>query len=403
MTIKILPSVARGNVTLPASKSEAHRALICAALAQGTSLISAFSVCDDTLATAECLQILGATIEMRGDCCDVTGGIRPGFVAGGMLPCRQSASTLRFLLPLALLSGEPVVFSVDETLAARPLSVFEAFCRENGAVLEKKAGQIIVSGALRPGKYAMPGDVSSQFISGFLFALPLLCQDSDLLISTPLESQGYLSMTIEWLRAFGVSAAFCSNGLHVPGGQSYRPGQIRLSGDESLAANFHALNALGGSLKITNTNPSSTQPDALFPSLAKALSSGCPTISLKDTPDLGPIAMALAALLNGARFTDVRRLRWKESDRIGSMKTELEKTGARIELSENECVVLPPLQKKTACAFDVHGDHRVAMALAVVSTIVGGTIRGAECVAKSAPAFFDLLKQAGVNLREEEV
>ena len=316
-----------------------------------------------------------------------------------ILPCRECGSTLRFFVPIALLQNTPVTLTGSETLLSRPLSVYETICREQGLRFQRTDRSLTVCGKLRAGRFSVPGDISSQFISGLLFALPLLAQDSEIVIAPPVQSAPYIRMTLRALEAFGVTAQMRENRIRIPGAQRYRPRDAAVEGDWSNAAFFDALNYLGGDVRIDGLDADSLQGDKICRQLFRALDAGTPTVDLSDCPDLGPVCMALAAYKHGARFTGTRRLRIKESDRASCMQRELLKFGVRCVLDEDEMTVFAsPLQtpREPLCGW---ADHRIVMALSLLLTKTGGTIEGAEEVRKSFPDYFERMKSLGIEVQ----
>ena len=398
MIARIRPSRAVGTVAAPFSKSDGHRKLICAAFAGGESIVRGVEPSQDILATVDCLRALGAGVVLEGDDARVT-PCDP--FAGGkeiLLPCRESGSTLRFLVPAALLGGRKAVFTGEEALFRRPLWVYERMFRERGLVFERDGARLTVQGKLTPGAYALPGDVSSQFTSGLLFSLPLLRGESRVELEPPVESLPYIRMTMACLRAFGVETAFDGEQtIRVPGGQRYRAGEHSVEGDWSNAAFLEALNEWGGEARVTGLDENSLQGDKRFRAFFAALRAGAPTIDLRDCPDLGPVCMAVAAGLNGACFTGIRRLRVKESDRCAAMAAELCKFGVRCEVREEEMTVSGGARRPMELLLG-WGDHRVVMSLAVLAAKTGGEIAGAEAVSKSFPGFFERLASLGVDV-----
>lgn len=398
MKIKITPSPAFGTVQAPPSKSMAHRLLICAGLAEGESVLENVAFSEDILATMDCLRSLGASVQVQGSTVTVAGCRTPK--AQGILPCRESGSTLRFFLPLCLLSGGGTLTG-SERLMERPLSVYEDLFSQRNIFLARAPGSVSVSGSLQPGEFAVAGDVSSQFLTGLLFALPLLSGESRIVSTTPLESASYLLLTLSALKQFGIRVERPDERTFViPGNQSYRPCRVTVEGDESNAAFLGALNLTGGTVSISGRNETTLQGDRVWESLFARLSQGYCEISLRDCPDLAPILMTVGALKHGCRLTDTQRLKIKESDRGAVMAEELAKFGGDIRLGENfiEVRKSPLFPPKTF--LNGHNDHRVVMSMAVLATQYGGIVEGAEAVRKSYPDFFEVLKTLKVRLEE---
>jgi len=392
MTVTIPKTSYRGTVTAPPSKSAAHRMLICAGLAEGTSVIHGISESEDMKATLDCLSAMGAAWTKEGDTVTITGA-DPRKRGAVTFPCRESGSTLRFFLPLCLLSEQEAVMTGSETLLSRPLGVYEQICLSQGLLFDRGAGEITVGGPLTGGHFRVAGDISSQFISGLMFTLPLLEGYSVIELIPPVMSGSYIAMTVEALRAFGIAVELTENRILLPGGQRYQPRELTVEGDWSNAAFFLALNALGSEIEIVGLSRETLQGDAVIRRLLGRLGRGCPTIDIGDCPDLAPVLMATAAALNGVVLTNTDRLKIKESDRGAAMAEELAKLGVPVTVGDNIITVEAP-DTLTAPIVPLagHNDHRIVMACAVLLTRVGGTIEGAEAVKKSFPDFFDLLK-----------
>ncbi|MBO4428540.1 MAG: 3-phosphoshikimate 1-carboxyvinyltransferase [Clostridia bacterium] len=403
MKIEIIPSALSGTVKAPPSKSAAHRLLICAALADGESVIKNVALSNDVSATLDCLSALGAKCDVIGDAVRVRGVSAPTKIQGAALDCRESGSTLRFMIPLCLLSGQEFSLSGSKRLLERPLDAYEKLCAERGLGFENDGARVKVRGVLPPMEYVIDGSVSSQFISGLLFALPTLSGDSKIVIAGGVESRPYIDMTLDALGRAGVKAEWTAeNEISIPGGQKYSPFEATVEGDCSNAAFFEALDLIGGDVKVTSLDKNTRQGDKIYGEYFKLLSGGAPTLSLGDCPDLGPIAFAVAAEKNGATFTGTRRLRIKESDRVASMTAELKKFGASLEISTDSVKINKSALHAPEKTLSSHNDHRVAMALAVLMTKYGGTLSGAEAVAKSMPDFFEKLSSLGAKVKKYE-
>lgn len=389
------PSTPSGAVPAPPSKSMAHRLLLAAGLANGVSRVAGIAGSEDVSATLDCLAALGAKITLENGVATVR-GTDPRKMTDAFLPCRESGSTLRFFLPLCLLAGGVFHLSGEPSLFSRPLSVYEALAKEKGFSLEKSGTAVRVSGKLVPGDYAIPGDVSSQFVSGLLFALPLLDGDSTIRLLPPVESGSYIDMTLAALAAFGVKADRTDETtIKIPGGQTYSPRDVTVEGDWSNAAPFLSLG-----VPVTGLDPESLQGDRRVAEHLAALDRGRAEIDLSDCPDLAPVLFAHAALRHGGRFSGTRRLAIKESDRGRAMKTELAKCGVAVGIAENEITVGRGAKKPTEPLFG-HNDHRIVMAAAVLLSRLGGTVEGIEAVAKSYPDFFSQLQSVNIKVEIE--
>lgn len=442
MRVRFSPGRAAGQVTMPASKSAAHRALLAAALTPGVCEISPLPQNEDIQATVDCLTALGTRIlrspdgsratvygctgyfgkenefsagtgAKNGEPEKMTPGTGADFsLSGGgfredhkiyILPCNESGSTLRLLLP-SVLRGKTVRFTGAKRLFARPLSVYADICHRAGVAFSPAGESLTVCGRLSPGTFAFPGNISSQFVSGLLFALPHLPGDSLIRLAPPVESASYIEMTLHTLSRFGYTVKTGETGLYrVPGGQTGRaPERLTLPPDQSAAAFFGALSALsGGAVKIVNDEVDPLQGDRVYRAAFAALSAGFAEIPVADCPDLSPVLMAFAALSGGARLTHTARLRFKESDRGAAMAEELEKCGVRVTVNADD-ILLSGGARRPTVPLSGHGDHRVVMALSVLLSVTGGEITGAEAVSKSLPEFFTLLRALGLSFEMTE-
>ena len=404
MNLIIKPSQAQGTVWAPPSKSMAHRQLIAAALGAEPRKVENLEWSEDILATLDCLRALGASIERSGDTA-VLGGLDPFAVEeGAVLPCRESGSTLRFLLPLALLSGKTVSFTGSERLLARPLEPYEKICAAQRLFYDRQRDRLTVRGPLRADEeFELAGDVSSQFVTGLLYALPFLPEPSRITLLPPVESGSYINMTLAVLRNYGIRiVSVGGDRFHVPAKQKYRPHPVKVEGDWSNAAFLQALNLLGGNVKIKGLDTLSPQGDKVFASLIGKLRQKKPVIDVSDCPDLAPILMALAAAGRGVVLEGTGRLRFKESDRGVVMARELAKLGIQAVADENRIWVEDGTLQTPAEPLNSHNDHRIAMALTVLLSLVGGELQNAEAVAKSWPNFYDVLQSLGILIERVE-
>lgn len=400
MIVKIGKSRAMGDISAPPSKSMAHRLLICAALSEGTSIIHGMSDCEDVLATLDCLSALGVPFEREADTVKVRGIDFSKASTSSHLPCRESGSTLRFLIPLCMLSGNNTILTGAGQLMKRPMNVYEALAKEKGFTFSQDEKSIIVKGPLMSGEFRVAGNVSSQFISGLLFALPLVKGDSTINIIPPVESRSYIELTLFALREFGINVEWKDDyTLFIKGGQRYKATETTVEGDYSGAAFFAAMNALGGDISIGGLREDSLQGDKVYSRYFEMLGKGTPTIHIGNCPDLGPVLFALAAAKNGGIFTGTARLKIKESDRAMSMAEELKKFGASVTIHEDAVVVYPIDFHKPDDILCGHGDHRIVMSLAVLLTLTGGAIDGAEAVSKSFPTFFEDMASLGIEVK----
>ncbi len=400
MKVTVKPNPLHGTVKAPPSKSMAHRMLICAGLAtDGESIIHGISASDDVTATLACLSAMGVKAKKDGDTVYIHGTDVREKRPEGVLNCHESGSTLRFFIPLCLLCGEKTTLTGTKKLLSRPLSVYETICAEQNLYYKQDEDTVEVAGKLSAREYRIPGNISSQFISGLLFALPLCEGDSTLSIIPPIESRSYLNLTIEALAAFGVKVTWADDKtLFIKGNQRYHASEVSVEGDYSNAAFFEALKLFEHDVTVTGLLESSSQGDKAYIKFFEMLSKGTPTIHIGDCPDLGPILMAVAAAKNGAVFTGTKRLKIKESDRGTVMAEELSKFGVSVTVHEDSIVVYPMHFHAPSETLYGHNDHRIVMSLVTLLTMTGGVIEGAEAVKKSLPDYFELMQSIGATL-----
>lgn len=402
MTVTILPSKAKGALSAPPSKSVSHRLLIASGLAKGESVIRNVAFSDDILATLDCLKAIGAKIEIDQSTVRII-GVGSEIDPTATLNCRESGSTLRFFIPITALSDKTTVFTGADRLFERPLDVYETIFSEQALPFQKHGNRLTVGGKLSGGNFTVMGNISSQFITGLLFALPLLCENSTIRLIPPIESRSYIDITLSILATFGIEITWQNETvLFVKGNQAYRPQRTTVEGDYSNAAFTEALALLGNEVKTLGLSETSKQGDRIFYRYFEALQNGTPTLSIADCPDLAPVLMTVAALHNGAVFTDTARLKIKESSRGEAMAEELLKCGCRCHVEENRITVEKNKLHAPKHALCGHNDHRIVMALTVLLTRLGGTITGAEAVNKSYPDFFEALRKLGITVIKED-
>ena len=412
MDLTIYPSKLAGEVTPPSSKSQAHRALIAAALGGGISTISNLADSQDIQATRRCLSALGALVEDLGPGTLRVHGLGNSIPQAGPFPtldCGESGSTLRFLIPVALLVQGQAAFTGRGRLMERPLAPYEDLFRGKGigwsmehGVLTLDSGRGYDRLALDPGEYRLPGDVSSQFITGLLFALPLLEGDSDLLLTAPLESRGYVDLTLDVLDRFGVVAEPRENGFHIPSGQMYQARDLAVEADWSQAAFWYAANHLGGQVDILGMDPASRQGDREIAAYSRMLArSGQVELDVSQCPDLAPPLAAMAAVRTGTtRLTNAARLRAKESDRLASVTRALRARGGQVEEYADSLTIHGVKRLPGGGVVDCANDHRIAMMAAVCAASAEAPVKllGAECVRKSYPEFWTHFQSLGGEL-----
>ena len=418
----IEPGRLAGTAAVPPSKSAAHRAVVCAALAAGTSHIGNVEFSQDILATLGAAQQLGAKVERGEHELTITGrGNADGFATiTRPVFCNESGSTLRFILPLFSLTAQKVRFTGAGRLMQRPQEIYAQLFERQGLRFEQNEQGITIFGRLCPGTFTLPGNVSSQFISGLLFALPLLAGDSTLHLIPPVESRSYIEMTRAAQRRFGVESRWQDETtLFIPGGQKYRPCDYTVEGDYSQAAFPAVLGAVQGGVTLKGLSADTLQGDAAILDILRRCGASFRTtdagivfekaplhgvdIDLADCPDLGPVLMVLGLLCEGTTtIRNAERLRIKESDRIAAMEAELRACGGVLESEGGTITIHGCADRLHAPAAPLHGhnDHRVVMSLAVLALAAGLelSIDDAEAVQKSWPHFFEAIKPLGAEV-----
>jgi len=417
MDVQIQPGQLNGDVRAIPSKSQAHRALICAALADVPTDIICEGESEDIAATVDCLTALGAEIDRKADGFAVNPLGKKEQKSVVSLPCRESGSTFRFLLPITGALGQGASYLLKGRLSRRPLSPLDGVLAAHGCVLSQQSSvPFHISGQLTPGYYELDASVSSQFISGLLFALPLLCGDSELRLTGRAESFPYVELTMSMLELFGVHTPFDGELFSIPGGQTYRsPSQVRVEGDWSNAAFWLCAGAIGaGRVACADLDMQSRQGDravldiltrfgALIDANGKrALVAGGKLrgieIDAGNIPDLVPTLAVVGAVAEGTTVIhNAGRLRAKESDRLAAVTDVLRGLGACIKETDDGLLILGG--ELTGGIVSSWGDHRIAMAASIAATLCAEpvTITGAEAVNKSYPRFFtDFQKLGGV-------
>lgn len=429
-TVKIFPTKLQGTVVAPSSKSMGHREIICAGLAAGTSIIDNISMSKDIEATMRCLKAINVAVDeipsmIAGRKALQISGTGHPMAAADSVDCGESGSTLRFFLPLGANLNCPLTFTGHGKLVSRPLQAYYDIFDEKFIQYFNDNGNlpVTVNGRLTPGTYKLPGDVSSQFVSGLLFALPLLNGDSVIEITSPLESSAYVDMTINCLAKFGIKVEN-EGGLHrrylVPGKQHYQAQDSQVEGDWSQAAFWTVGGSLGKGITCQGVNVKSLQGDQavvdIMERMGAAISQtensvtvngGATKATLIDAancPDIIPVLTVLAAVSEGTtKIINAGRLRIKECDRLAAMTSELNKMGAAItEEPEGLTIIGKPDGLKGGVRVDAWNDHRIAMSLAIAAQKCAEPIilSGAESVAKSYPTFWEDYKSVGGLVEE---
>ena len=417
MKVIINPSINNNTtITVPSSKSLAHRYIIAAALSDGVSVIDHIDFSDDIYATINALKNLKIEIIEEKNKLIIKGNSKVELI-NNLINCHESGSTLRFLIPMMTMNNDLVNFIGRGKLLQRPQNVYQKIYDERELLFKHNSEKIMVKGQLTGGNYIIDGSISSQFISGLLFVLPLMATDSTITIENNIESKSYLLLTIQALKMFNINVEMAENVIKVKGHQSYRATNISVEGDYSQAAFFMALGLINQEVSINNLNLNSLQGDKVMVDyiekfngriekmvngyLIKPSNLNGILIDLQDCPDLGPIMMVLACLANqSTKIINIRRLRIKESDRVSAMVSELNKMGCEINVSENELTINGKIDLSGNLVFDSYNDHRIVMALSILSTICkhSNIIENAEAIDKSYPNFFHDLKKIGVDI-----
>lgn len=397
MNVYIEKSHPCGEIYAPPSKSMAHRNLICAALSEGKSTISNIDFSEDILATLDCIKAIGARYEIKENSVTVEG--TPKILSDITLPCRECGSTIRFFIPICASGGGSFTFTGSKTLMSRPMSVYEDIFKKQNIEFINDGEKISLSGQLKGGDFFVKGDISSQFISGLLFSLPLCKEDSVITLIPPIESKSYILLTLSVLKDFGINIDFKENKLYIKGNQKYIPCDTSVEGDFSNAAFFEALNCLGGDVSVKGLGKS-LQGDRVYTELFEKIKQGNATIDISDCPDLGPVLFSVASVYGGV-FTGTKRLKIKESDRGKAMAEELAKFGVKVIVEDDKITVEKSTLKKPKTSLQGHNDHRIVMALSVLLTLTGGQVQGAEAIKKSLPDFFDRLEKLNIEVNYE--
>ena len=424
MVARLHASRLGGTAAVPPSKSMAHRAVLCAALADGVSRLSNIEYSEDIRATLGAVAQLGAKVAEGPLAVTITGrGAASGFATVTRpVFCNESGSTLRFMIPLFSLTAQKVRFTGAGRLFDRPQAIYQMLFDRQGLRFTQAPDGITVFGRLRPGGFTLPGDVSSQFISGLLFAAPLMESESTIEVLPPYESRSYVELTVAAMQRFGVkvTARARKNGsvlYRVPAPQSYTACDLTMEGDYSQAAFLAVLGCVAGGITVTGLDPASRQGDKVILDILqrcgakiKPLENGyqfarsllrATEIDLADCPDLGPILFTLGCFCSGETvLRNAGRLRLKESDRIDAMQAELQKMGARILVDGDDVHILGTALHAPDAPLSGHNDHRVVMALAVAAAAAGlpALLLGAEAVNKSWPAFWQVLQGLGARV-----
>lgn len=396
MKVKIYKSDIKGSILIPSSKSYSHRYLIASMLSDNQSKVDNIILSEDIKATLSCLSSFGCFYEIKDN--SVVIFKDKTYVDNPIFSCNESGSTLRFLIPIVLTKYEKVTFIGSKKLIDRGISVYEKIFEKDNIKVVKNDNSIVISGKLKGGHYLVDGSVSSQFITGLLFALPLLKIDSTIEIIKPIESKNYIDMTLDVLNKFKIKYQIDDNIIKIKGNQKYIASNSVVEADYSNASFIDAFNYLGGNILLKGLNKDSLQGDKVYKNHFETLSKQYATINIENCIDLGPVLMVFAAMFNGAHFTKTNRLKIKESDRALAIKKELEKVNVKVDILDDEVIVYKAKLNTPTVPFYSHNDHRIAMALSMISAKFDIEIECAEAVNKSYPHFYMELERLGVKI-----
>lgn len=419
MDKRIKSSIAKGIVKAPPSKSMAHRYIICAGLCDKVSTISNVDYSEDIKATIDCIKALGAKVDVgesfvsidgretviqkilknanettasdKSDMSDKQDISEIDFL------CRESGSTMRFFMGIAMTLPVTANFYGSETLRNRPFGIYESILNSaDNCFFKRMDDKISIKGGLKENDFEIAGNISSQFVTGLLLSLSLRKEGGSITLIPPVESRSYIDMTIQAMREFGIDVKWDGeNKLKVEANQTYTSKDIEVEGDYSNAAFLDAFNYIGGDVKVEGLNAESLQGDKVYKECFEKLKAEKATIDIADCPDLGPVLFAVAAANHGGVFTSTARLKIKESDRGSVMCEELAKFGIKTHMEENSIEIENGL-KAPGEAICGHNDHRIVMSLSLLLSLTGGTITEAEAVRKSYPGFFDDIQKLGI-------
>lgn len=420
-SVEILPTPLNGSVDIPPSKSLCHRAIIAASLARDFSTINNLALSEDISATIDAVQALGAKVTIEQDKAYIN-GTDLSSCSKATIDCRESGSTLRFMIPIGLLTGQKIKYIGSGNLGSRPLDPYIDIFNEQKIEYTSSKLPLSISGSLMPGEFKLRGDISSQFITGLMFALPMLQGDSTIFITTPLESKAYIDLTIDTLKSFGVHIeSYDYSRFYIEGNQKYNPTDFSVEGDYSQAAFWIASGILGGKVECKNLSQYSKQGDKSIIDIlrnagAQILTKDNSVTAMKSTlagfnadvsqcPDIAPILSVIAAVSKGTScITGAARLRLKECDRLRAVATELNKLGAEV-IEGEDYLVINGKERLNGGVVDCWSDHRIAMALSIASIKCASPmiIKNSNAVSKSYPDFFEDFTNLGGIVNERSL
>ncbi len=416
MNVLITPTRLSGSITIPPSKSQSHRAIIAASLSKGKSVINNVLLSEDVIATISAMQKLGVKIVQNNHQLIIQGISRINVADDNFVDCNESGSTLRFLIPILSLSRQKIVITGKPGLLKRPMTIYEQMFKDRGLFYQQTDKSIIISGSLPSDNYQIPGNVSSQFISGLLFALPLQKEDSKIEILGDLESKEYVDMTVSVLKHFGITIHENGNEYIIPGNQQYKPAHLTIEGDYSQMAFFATAGLLGGDIHCLGMSKHSQQPDQKYLNFVEKMNGRFTwnnsdivfhhsdtfgtSIDVSQSPDIAPILAVLGALSSGTTIIEnAARLKYKESNRLSSTYETLKKMNIEVQMTDSS-LIIEGKNTIDGGVFDSYNDHRIVMAIAIaaIKSNQPVTIKNAEAVNKSYPTFFHDYQNLGGNV-----
>lgn len=396
MKVKIKKSKYQGQIKIPSSKSYSHRYLIAAMLSDSSSEVKNIYYSSDVQATLDCMSSFGCSYLKNQDSISITN--ERILVDNPVFYCNESGSTLRFLIPISLTKYSKVTFVGTKKLIERGIRIYEELFKEKNIEIRKFDEKIEIEGKLTSGIYNLKGNESSQYVSGLLFSLPLLDGDSVINIIPPINSKNYIDMTLKVLDEYQIDYRFEGNSIYLKGNQKYISHDVEVEGDYSNSSFLDALNYLDNKVEIFGLNKESIQGDKVYLDYFKLINSSHPIIDVSNCIDLAPILMCLGALKNGVTLTKTNRLKIKESSRGEKMKEELTKIGVKVDIYDDYIIVNKSSLVPPKDCFNSHNDHRIVMALSLISSLFDIEIDGAEAINKSYPRYFKDLEKLGGHI-----
>lgn len=400
MNVIIYKSTPKGEVIAPASKSYTHRYLIASMLSKNESKIDNVYFSNDVLATLSCVASFGRDFIKSDN--SITFLNNNEYVNNPIFNCNESGSTLRFLIPITLTKYKKVTFKGTKKLISRGIEEYEKIFNNQNIEVIKNEDSLIFKGSLKSGIFEVDGSKSSQYLTGLLFALPLLNGDSQIKIIPPLNSKDYVNITLDILSKYGILYKVDGLNIYIKGNQEYKASNNKVEGDYSNAAFLEAFNYFNANINVLNLNDKSLQGDKIYQEYFKLLDKENVTLDISNCIDLGPILMCFAALKHGATFIGTKRLQIKESNRALAMKEELAKVNVKVDILDDSVIVYKSDIKNNRIEFNSHNDHRIVMALSLISTLFDIKINDALAINKSYPNYFKDLEKVGVKIDYEQ-